>query len=159
MDINRIKETLRDMSSTSDEFKMVVAELLNRLIPGEPFGTMLCDAIMRITVTLAFEAVALRNNDGITEIYLRQRADGDTAYPGEWHVPGSLYRHSESDRNVADRLEQEFGVRIESLAFVDRIIVAEQRGTVHSLIFLVKLEGDPHLDGRHGRFHSPDPRH
>jgi len=142
------------MDPTSDQYREKVAELLGRIDPTKPAGTALCDAIMRLWPTPAFEAMAFRlnTNNGI-EIYLRRRAMDDTAYPGEWHAPGSLYRHGEQDRDVANRLEKEFGVPIKkSFKFVSKEITSEARGSVHSMIFLVQLDGNPRIDDRHNWF-------
>lgn len=140
----------RDLSY--EERKEVIAGLLGGIDPTKPKGAVLCNAIMRVWTTVAFEAVAIRGSAVTPEVYLRERASDDTAYPGEWHVPGSLYRHGERDRDVADRLEQEFGTPILSYNYVDKFTNDEQRGTIHSLIFLVELARDPRIDDRHNWF-------
>lgn len=134
-----------------EERKEVIAELLGGIDPAKPTGAKLCDAIMRVWTTVAFEAVAIRGSVA-TEVYLRQRDALDTAYPDEWHVPGSLYRHGERDRDVADRLEQEFGTPIIGYTYVEKLVTDEQRGTIHSMIFLVELDGNPRIDDRHNWF-------
>ena len=150
--MNAVRKTLKMARGLScDEKKEVIAELLDSIDPTQPKGTVLCDAIMRIWSTAAFEAVAIRDGATVPEIYLSRRAPENTAYPNEWHVPGSLYRHGERDRDVADRLEQEFGASI-AFRYVDRFTTDEQRGTIHSLVFLVELIGEPRMDDRHGWF-------
>ncbi|TSC85045.1 MAG: hypothetical protein G01um101413_429 [Parcubacteria group bacterium Gr01-1014_13] len=142
---------------SSDDYKRVLAQMLNRLDTTKPVGTALCDAIMRLWPTPAFEAMVFRRSDrGGNEVFLRQRAMNDTAYPGQWHAPGKLYRHGEQDRDVANRLEEEFGTRIEKFDLVDKEITSEDRGTVHSHIFIVKLAGDPRIDDRHKWFPVSD---
>lgn len=137
----------------SNEYKETLAELLNKIDPTKPAGTALCDAIMRLWPTPAFEAMLFRQRSGSPlEIYLRRRALDDTAYPGQWHAPGSLYRHGEQDRDVATRLEKEFGVPIEAFDYVGKEITSEARGTVHSLIFHVQVGGQPRIDDRHDFF-------
>lgn len=153
--MHRMLDAVEEMMArdpNSDDLKSVIAMLLGHIDPTKPKGTVLCDAIMRVWTTLAFEAVAIRDTAMVPEVYLRRRALNDTAYPGEWHAPGSLYRHGERDRDVANRLEEEFGVPIKSFRYVDRFMNDEQRGTIHSLIFLVELGGNPRLDDRHGWF-------
>ena len=152
MQVSQAMEALLSVDHTSDEYKQLVAKMLGRLDPTKPSGAELCNAIMRVWTTVAFEAVAIRDNGGVPEVYLRRRALDDTAYPGEWHAPGSLYRHGERDRDVANRLEQEFGVPIKAFQFIDKLTTDEQRGTIHSLIFLVELDGDPRIDDRHNWF-------
>jgi ADP-ribose pyrophosphatase YjhB (NUDIX family) len=148
---------LENLNPESPEFKRALARELGKLDPAKPVGTELCDAIMRLWPTPAFEAMAFRlGKSGQPEIYLRRRSMDETVYPGEWHAPGSLYRHGEQDCDVANRLEKEFGVKIEVLVLVDKEITSEARGTVHSYIFLVKLAGEPRLDDRHGWFPTND---
>lgn len=139
---------------TKEEYNEVLAELLNKLDPTKLMGTKLCDAMMRLKPTVAFEAVAMRDSATMArrEVYLSRRAPDDTAYPGQWHVPGSLYRHGERERDVADRLKHEFGVLIKHFRFVSRFIGDEQRGTVHFMVFMVDLDGHPPIDAEHGWF-------
>ena len=148
-----------NLDRNSKEYKDIVAELLGAIDPSRPAGTTLCDAMMRLWPTPAFEAVVFRESSGTAEIYLRRRAMDDTAYPGEWHAPGSLYRSGEQDRDVAARLEKEFGAGIKRFDLVDKEITNEARGTVHSMVFLVQLAGDPRIDDRHAWFpvdHLPE---
>ena len=144
-------ETLGELDPDCDDFKNVVlVTLLGRMDPVKPKGPKLCNAFMRLWATPSFEAVAFRENGGELEVYMSRRASDDTAYPDEWHVPGAIYRASdEMDENVTQRLEQEFGVAIKDFELVDRMIVSEARGTVHSHIFHVQLAGNPRIDDRH----------
>lgn len=148
-DVENALRVLEGLDPTSDQYKEVVARLLLRLDPNEPAGEKLCAAVMRFWTTNAFEAVAIRPGHQGPEVFLRQRAVNDTAYPGMWHVPGSLYRHGEEDRQVADRLNREFGTRINRFEYCGKLVVSEKRGTVHPFVFLVELERDPRLDDEH----------
>lgn len=150
---NQIPNDLLTMDPASVEYRETLALLLNRLDPTKPKGTKLCDAFMRQWQTPAFEAVLFRKNkEGAVEIYLRRRALDDTAYPGEWHAPGSLYRSGERDQDVANRLRGEFGCAITFGTSVGRIITSEVRGTIQSLIFLVQAAGKVRIDERHQWF-------
>ena len=61
--------------------------------PTKPLGTEIFNALARVTVSVAMEAVCLRrqlyipeiNSEVLSElqVYLVQRAPDDTAYPGE----------------------------------------------------------------------------
>ena len=144
---------LSNLDPNSSEFKEGVASQLNRIDPTKPAGPKLCDAIMRLWPTPAFEAMLFRHpQQGASEIYLRRRALDDTAYPGQWHAPGALFRHGEKPRDVANRLKGEFGVPIEKFELVGYEITNEERGTVHSLIYLIQLVGDARIDDRHAWF-------
>lgn len=141
---------LSDIDSTSDEYKEMVAELLQRIEPGK-YGTPLYNALARLTTSLAMEAVALRVNpktDKI-EVYLRQRTANE-AYPLQWHAPCSVMRPYEDWRKVANRLAGEFGTNIMLYEEIGELFTKEERGPFLSKIFLVQLdERDPREDDRH----------
>lgn len=73
---------LENLSSESPEFKKVLARELGKLDPSKPTGTELCDAIMHLWPTPAFEAMVFRRINDAPEIYLRCRSVEETAYPG-----------------------------------------------------------------------------
>lgn len=127
--------------------KWTLAKLLRFLDPHKPYGTSLFNAITRVTVTIAIEAVALRQNSetGKTEVYLIKRAKTDTAYPGLWHVPGSILRPKERDLDVLKRLSRkEFHANVAGAEFVAMISnPGEHRGHFISLVYVVRLEGEP----------------
>ena len=76
----------------SDKLKKKTAELLRCINPKEPFGTDLFNAIARLTIGVAAEAVFLRKSEaGTTEVFMTLRGEGET-YPGLWHCPGSFFR-------------------------------------------------------------------
>jgi ADP-ribose pyrophosphatase YjhB (NUDIX family) len=128
------------------------AKLLNRIDPTRPLGTALFNAIARLSVNRAFEAVALRVNADVTglEVYLRRREATDTAYPGMLHVPGSSLRMGERWSDVADRLRREFGITITSFTEVGDLHWDEARGSYESTIFLVEFKNTPREDEYHG---------
>lgn len=146
-----------------EKFKELLAEILGNVDPLLPYGTKLFDALARLTVTTACEAVAIRrrSDDGTLEIFLRRREMDDSAYPGEWHAPGSAMRPGESFADVFARLELEFGGKVTSFNMVDCLNVPEeQRGHYVTPIFLVEIEGEGRKDDTHGwyRFDAlPEP--
>ena len=153
LDTNVAISVLEGLDPTSPEFKEAVARLLGRLDPKQAAGTVLCDAIMGVWTSIAFEVMAFRvGKDGVIEIFLIQRDKKNTAYAGQWHAPGALYRHGEQDIDVARRLRGELGCDIVSFKLVDRHITNEARGTIMSLIFLVEVVGEVRIDDRHGWF-------
>lgn len=145
---------LQNIDPTSQEFKGLVANLLGRIDPHKPFGTELFNAIARVSVGMSFEAALFRVAVGKLEVYLRRRGLDETAYPGEWHVPGSFFRPGEKPRDVADRLEGEFGIRLEQFNWVGQTPFPEdERGSGMSQIYLVKSgQGELRLDDRHNWF-------
>lgn len=126
--------------------KYLAAFLLGRIKnPQQGIGKELFNAIARLTVTLTPEAFCLRQNIETKkiEVYLIRRALDDTAYPGQWHCPGSAMRPSEEIEDVFRRLEEkEIGLKIISKKFVMHFNnPKETRGHFFSLIYLCELEG------------------
>lgn len=132
---------------SQDAAKRRAADALNEVEsgPGKSLlGTALFDQVARHSISCAFEAVALRRRaDGQLEIYLRQRAADDTAYPNQWHCPGSVRRPYEKWDHVAARLSRgEFKADIVDIRKVGEIPTNEARGSFISFVFLVGLVGD-----------------
>jgi len=125
-----------------DELRNQLAELLEQFPRGAAFGTPMFNAISNITVSTAFEAVALRQNGDNLEVYLTQRAMTESAYPGEWHCPGSFQRADEKVADVFTRLsKREFGAQITGYQYVGWYLnTAEERGTTNSQVFVVKVD-------------------
>ncbi len=133
------------------ERKALVAGL-GRVDPAQPYGTKLFDALARLTVSVAMEAVCVRLGKlpHTVEVYLVQRSKHDTAYPDEWHCPGSVLRPSERFDDVFRRLEEkEFGGKLLSRRFVAYVdFPEEERGHFLSLVHLCSLEERPGLRGK-----------
>lgn len=136
---------------------------LGEIDPKQSYGTALFDALARLTVSVAVEAVCLRLQQYIPEIdapsspevqvYLIQRSPDDTAYPGEWHCPGSVMRPGETFEDVLERLaKREFGANLTSAKFVANINPSraepEVRGTFLSVVYLYVLEEKESLRGK-----------
>ncbi|MFA5061832.1 MAG: hypothetical protein WC526_01655 [Patescibacteria group bacterium] len=144
---------LAGLGPDSKEYREFAADVLNGLDPYKPYGTNLYNAIARLSWNMFFEGVALRVNPSTTkiEIYLRKRA-ADEVYPLEWHAPGSAFRPGETERDVANRLEREFGTPIISFRYIGEYVdwkKGEIRGSGVSRIYLVHCDGSPREDERH----------
>lgn len=143
---------LKSFDPTSDLYKDFVAKLLDRIDPNKPYGTALYNVIARLSWSMFFEAVVIRMVGKDPEVYLRKRADDDTAYPGEWHAPGSVFRPNENERDVANRLEREFGTPITFFLKIGEYVdweKGEARGSGVSRVYLIELAGNPREDERH----------
>lgn len=83
-----------------------VAKALNLVPSDEPLGTPLFNAHLRLGTGDAFECGCVRRNEktGEVEVYLVRRATDDSAYPGEWHLPGTFQRRKETPEIIARRL-------------------------------------------------------
>lgn len=142
-----------------------VVKALKKVDPKKPYGTKLFDALARLTITPAVEAVCLRLDEKYVDgeffskgrstieipsmvyneimVYMTQRSTTDTAYPGEWHCPGSVFRPGEDVEDVFSRLQdREFGqlAQVVGKRFVANMNnPGEARGHFLSLIYLCEL--------------------
>jgi ADP-ribose pyrophosphatase YjhB (NUDIX family) len=130
-------------------------EALGKIDSQQPYGTELFNALARLTVSVAVEAVCLRFSPATKniEVYLVQRAPNDTAYPSEWHCPGSVMRPGESFEDVLNRLAQKkFGTNFVSAKFVANInpsaLEPEARGHFLAIVYLCVLEEKENLQGK-----------
>ena len=89
-----------------DFWRGFAAAVLNLVPSDKPYKSALFEALNKKQPTYAMEGVLLRNNpqSGAVEVYLTQRSATDTAYPGEFHCPGSGIRNGENWQAVAERL-------------------------------------------------------
>ncbi len=129
-----------------DSAKRAAAEALSLVEsgPGKGLGTELFDQVARHSVSYAFEAVAIRRNEnGHLMVYLMKRRDDDTAYPGQYHCPGSVRRPFEKWGDVATRLSRgEFKAAISNFRKVGEIPTNAARGSFVSVVYLINLEGE-----------------
>jgi ADP-ribose pyrophosphatase YjhB (NUDIX family) len=131
--------------------KEILAFFIKFINPHKPLGTALFNAVARVSISVAFEAVALRKNpiNGETEIYLIMRVN-DSSFPGQWHVPGSILRPKEDDEHVFARLgNKEFGAKIVKSKFIAIVSFPEEpRGHIISLVYSVELDKEPTGGGK-----------
>ena len=118
----------------------------------KPLGSRLFEAIARLSVNVAFEAVCLRRNPKTkaVEVFLLKRGAHES-FPGQWHVPGSVFRPGEKPKDVIRRLSlpREFGTPVISdFKCHGAIFIPEARGWFLSLVYLVKCKGKPNSEGR-----------
>lgn len=127
-----------------EEKKRKAVKVLAEIDPLKPLGAELFDAIARVSITTAIEAVVLRlgkSIDGL-EVFMTQKPKDDTAYPGEWHCPGSALRPGEEFEDVFARLvKNEFLASIEEVKFIDDFNhPGEARGHFVSKVYLLEQE-------------------
>lgn len=124
-----------------------MADLLLQVDPRQPLGAKLHSALVRLTVSVAIEAVAFRESaevPQVTEVLLRQRGPNEPAYAGQWHCPGSFIRPGEVLEDVFRRLESaETLGRVANARLVVNSFWPEERGTICSSIYLVRFAVDP----------------
>jgi len=127
-------------------------ESLGKIDPTKPYGTELFNALAKVTISIAIEAVCLRWNIKTKqiEVYLIQRSLDDTAYPGEWHCPGSILRPGESIDHVLFRLViEELETPILKKRFVANVNhPTENRGHFFSIVYLCVLVENEALESK-----------
>lgn len=117
----------------------------------KPLGSRLFEAIARLSVNVAFEGVCLRRNkkNKTVEVFLLKRGPHES-FPGQWHVPGSVFRPGEQPKDVARRLgSREFGAPVTSdFKCHGTIFTSDARAWFLSLVYLVKCKKVASSQGR-----------
>lgn len=126
-----------------DDIRSRTAKLLGQIDPRQPLGTELFDSIAKLSVSVAIETVSFRIENGKIEVYLTQRSPIDTAYPNQWHCPGSFIRPGEEISDVLQRLEKkETGIIFKGANHIATVNnPAETRGHIVQLIHLCEICG------------------
>lgn len=144
-------EALEAMQFDDQERKLLIAELLNKIPQDARFGQELAYAIRRLTYSVSFEAVLVRQPfEADEEVYLHQRGEGES-YPGEWYCMGTTFNVHESVLDVLGRL----GTRLGSLVFTHRYVgqywsVKEPSsigGSYLGLVHVIQVYDDAKLKG------------
>lgn len=94
-------------TATNQQFARLVASYILRFVDAaKPYGTELFNTLCRLTITVCIEVVCLRRNPetGDIEVLMSQRPETESAYPGEWHCPGTAKRIGESDDHMFARI-------------------------------------------------------
>ena len=128
--------------------KWFAAVIVNQ-IKRDELGPKLYEALARLLVSTAFEAIAFRRDvNGAISIFLTQRGP-DEAYAGQWHFPGSIIRVGESPRDVMNRVgTREFGSSITQFSFIDWRTRQEARGWFLQIVCAVELAQEPTKPGQ-----------
>ncbi len=126
----------------SEEFATLI-KLLQRIDPHKPLGTELYDAIAKVSLSIAIEALTLRRGKNGIEIFLTKRSEKE-AYPGMWHSPGTIRRPGEELDDAFLRLEtREFKNKLNSKKFVKfSDCPNEERGHFFLLLYLCCIDND-----------------
>lgn len=125
--------------------KSVAGWLRGAVDPLEPLGSSLINALSRLPINLAADAVCLRKNpdSGALEVLLTQRGATEP-YPGAWGCPGGVLSPGEEPEHILHQLEiGELGVRMSDFTFIGDYFSAATRGWMLSRIHLAKLAETP----------------
>lgn len=133
-------------------WRSFAAKVLNQVPAEEPLGTELFNAHLRLGTGDAFELGCVRRSPltQAAEVYLIRRAYDDSAYPGEWHLPGTFQRRKENPEKTARRLARKelFGRSFSGSGyFVKKFYpsperVEGERGHTNSELWLFSAEQD-----------------
>ncbi|MDC0681056.1 NUDIX hydrolase [Sorangium atrum] len=120
--------------------KSMASWLLGYVDPREPLGSSLINALSRLPIHLAADAVCLRRNadSGALEVLLTRRG-ASAAGPGEWCCPGSVLSPGEQPEHVLHRV----GMTISDFTFVGDYFSAATRGWMLSRVHQAKLAEVP----------------
>lgn len=107
-------------------------------------GKKLFRAIARLSVSISFEAIALRKNKGKIEVFMTKRLPHET-YAGQWHCPGSIFRPGEKPKDVLKRLvRKEFKVPVTSRDHcIKDFFVRSEIGWMLCRVYPVTIKGKP----------------
>jgi len=123
-------------------FDSTLCFLLSRIDRNKSFGDDVFNAIAKLSVNVAFEGVLLRQTPDDVEVFLTKRPDTGT-YAGQWHVPGTIFRPSDSEASAAARLsENEFGAPFTSYDFCTDFFFTGELGSYLARVYLVKVRPD-----------------
>lgn len=124
------------------------AELLE-VDPGQPFSKGLYNALAHCMLSVAVELVTLRVRDGHVEVFLKRRADDDSAYPGMLHVPGTVIRVKDVagehtyENAICRAAQSECSAQVLDYEFIDEHFKHEPRGPFNCRVFLVRYVCEP----------------
>lgn len=135
---------------TNEQTRQLIA-LLHALVrstkTGRDLPPAVFDALLLLMPLLTLEVCILRHHGGAMEVWLTQRSERETRYPGIWHLPGSFLRNGEHFAAVRERLErQELGgsARLVGMKFLTVVNMANDRfGHAVSLAHRCRLLGRP----------------
>jgi hypothetical protein len=151
----------KDEEGFLDLLRNFAASILNSVPSDKPYKMALFDALNKKQPTFAMEGVLIRESPvtGELEVYLTQRSMSETAYPGEFHAPGSGLRNKEDWKKAAERLarsEYKVPVKKVTVLFESCFFYDEARGWYCSVPCLIELDGEPIVGKWYSVDHLPD---
>lgn len=129
--------------SRSESKKQKIIKALNFVDPSKPMGTELFNAVARISVSVAIEAIVLRKNkkNNKIEVFLTKRLKNQ-AYSKMWHMPGTILRPGETEKKAFLRLsKEEFKAPVKPIKLIEMFNNTKaERGHALHLLYLCKVE-------------------
>jgi ADP-ribose pyrophosphatase YjhB (NUDIX family) len=148
---------LEDSGELSAQEIVQATSLLSKLKPGFlPFDIF--HAVTRLVATPIVEVVPLRlTAAGKVEVLLLQREANDPVWPGQWHVPGTVVRATDTPGSFDDALERVLSGELHNVlasrpVLVESIIHRQARGMEVSQVFWVEVQENSPV----GAFHDID---
>jgi hypothetical protein len=144
-------EALKAMKFDDQERKLLAAELLKQIPQDARFGQELTYAIRRLTYSISFEAVLLRQPfEEDEEVYLHQRGD-EESYPGEWYCMGTTFNVHENVLDVVGRLGTRLGSPVFTYKYVGQYWSVKEPSSVGgsylAMVHVIQVYDDARLKG------------
>lgn len=135
---NAVTPSVKKPKPLGRKKRIKLIKFLRRIDRNQPLGTELYDAIALLSLSVAIEALTLRQGKNGIEIFLTKRLETDTAYPGMYHSPGTVRRPGETLETGFARLEaREFKGKLKSWTFIkNHDDSGEARGHFMGLLYL-----------------------
>lgn len=146
-------EKVRNDKKIQKIVKKLAASFLVMVNPGLPLGTDLYNIIAENSWSVSFECVAIRRNKKTRKIqvFLAKRANNDSAYPGQLHCPGTIYRPNDTELTTLERLKKTEGIGVAAYQFVNDVIFNDERGPIIARVYLVE---SPTKKTESGKWHN-----
>jgi ADP-ribose pyrophosphatase YjhB (NUDIX family) len=125
-----------------EDYESRAIRALSFIDPARPMSTAFFNALARLTISNAYEAVYLRSIHRAKLEVLMTKRDNQGVYPNQWHCPGSVQRPRESEEELFSRLaEHEFKTPIVARRLVEIYdLPNEARGHFKLHIYLINLQ-------------------
>ncbi|MBP6859529.1 MAG: hypothetical protein KBC69_02835 [Candidatus Magasanikbacteria bacterium] len=134
------------------EKRQILAEILAELDPSKPFGPGTFEPIAKVTLSITWQLIWLREVKGVLGVWLRLRGPNE-AYPGQLSAPSNAMFPSENFVMVEERICARFyaGQKATTRELVGNYDPRDGRGTFIHLVTLVdfapEFKGDWATDG------------
>lgn len=139
--------TASPVPQLSPEETATLAALLGKLDPNKPFGSTIFNAIAGVSKSITIQPIWIRDVDGQLQVWLRLRGPNEV-YPGEYSAPSGVMFPAESEQQTMERLIARFyGGKLVKQTFVESKWIADVRGPILHIVYLVEFDGDKGLVG------------
>lgn len=132
--------------------------LLRQLIPGHLSHELFVE-MRRLNVSAGIEVVPLRiNENNKVEVLLTKRSENDEFWPGELHIPGTIFIPGDTVESTFGRIfdEELDRTKISEPKFVNFSMQHIRRGQEIVLVHWVEVLGEPNVGVLYEIDHLPE---